>query len=200
MIEAAPEILDLKRELYSQLGRLAPPETIFATNSSTLLPSDIAESTGRPDRFLALHFANQIWLRNTAEIMGHASTDPAVYELVVDFARQIGMEPIELKKEQPGYVLNSLLVPLLGAAQGLLVDGVAEPATIDKTWRIATGAPNGPFEILDVIGLTTAYNVAAASDEERSQLVARYLKQHYIDQGKLGRISGEGFYTYDDAG
>jgi 3-hydroxyacyl-CoA dehydrogenase len=196
VIEAVPEQLELKRELYRRLSEVAPPSTILATNSSTLLPSDIAESTGRPERFLALHFANQIWVRNTAEIMGHPGTDPAVFAQVVAFARDIGMEPIELHKEQPGYVLNSLLVPLLNAALGLLVGGVADPETVDRTWTIGTGSPNGPFAILDAIGLRTAYNISAASPDKKSQAVARYLKEHYLDAGKLGRESGEGFYTY----
>jgi 3-hydroxyacyl-CoA dehydrogenase len=196
VIEAAPELPQVKRELFTKLGLLAPKKTIFATNSSTLLPSALADATGRPERFLALHFANEIWSHNIAEIMGHRGTDPAVYDMVVDFARRIGMEPIQIHKEQPGYIVNSLLVPFLQAAQSLVVKGVADPETIDKTWRIATGAPTGPLQLLDIIGLTTAYHITASGDDE-SQTNARYLKQHYIDQGKLGRASGEGFYKYD---
>lgn len=198
VIESAPERLDVKRQLYTKLGPLAPERTIFATNSSTLLPSDLADATGRPDRFLALHFANTIWIHNIAEIMGHPGTDPAVYDAVVEFAERIGMKPIKIRKEQPGYVVNSLLVPFLTAAQSLVANGVADPETIDQTWRIATGAPTGPLQILDVVGLNTAYNIAAAGDEQ-AQANARYLKEHYIDQGKLGQASGEGFYKYDTA-
>ena len=157
-----------------------------------------ADATGRPDRFLALHFANEIWIHNIAEIMGHAGTDAAVYDAVVEFAQRIGMEPIKLQKEQPGYVVNSLLVPFLTAAQTLIAKGVADPETIDKTWRIATGAPSGPLRMLDIIGLNTAYDIAAAGDEQ-ARANARYLKEHYIDQGKLGQASGEGFYKYDTA-
>jgi len=196
VIESAPERLDIKRDLYTQLAPLAPKNAIFVTNSSTLLPSALADATGRPERFLALHFANLIWIHNTAEIMGHADTDPDVYDSVVDFARRIGMVPIELRKEQPGYVVNSLQVPFLQAAQTLVVNGVADPETVDTAWRTATGSPHGPFQALDVIGLTTAYNIDAVGDEE-SRANARYLKTHYIDQGKLGRSTGEGFYKYD---
>ena len=198
VIESAPERLDVKRDLYMKLAPLAPARTIFATNSSTLLPSALADATGRPDRFLALHFANEIWIHNIAEIMGHAGTDPAVYDAVAEFAQRIGMEPIKIHKEQSGYVVNSLLVPFLTAAQSLIANGVADPETIDKTWRIATGAPKGPLQMLDIIGLNTAYNIAAAGDEQ-ARFNARYLKEHYIDQGKLGRDSGEGFYKYDTA-
>ena len=196
VIEAVPELLELKRDVYRKLAELAPAKTIFATNSSTLLPSDLKDFTGRPDRFLALHYANNIWAQNIAEVMGTAETDPAVYAAVVDFSRNSGLEPIEIRKEKAGYVLNSLLVPLLNAAAGLLLQGVADPHTIDKTWRIATGAPSGPFQIYDVVGLTTAYNIASASPDAGSQAFAEHLKEHYIDQGKLGVASGEGFYKY----
>lgn len=196
VIEAVPELIDLKRDVYRKLAELAPAKTIFATNSSTLLPSDLKGSTGRPDRFLAIHYANHIWAQNIAEVMGTADTDPAVFQAVVEFARNSGLEPIEIKKEKAGYVLNSLLVPLLNAAAGLLLQGIADPETIDKTWRIATGAPSGPFQIYDVVGLTTAYNIAAASPDAGSQAFAKYLKDNYIDKGKLGVSTGEGFYTY----
>ena len=200
VIESIPEKLDLKRDVYARLGRLAPEKTIFASNTSMLLPSELAASTGRPERFVAMHFANEIWKRNTAEVMGHAGTDPAVFQAVVDLARQIGMEPIELRQEQRGYILNSMLTPWLDATEYLLLDGVAEPETIDKTWRIGTGMQLGPCEVMDIIGLTTIYEVNAASDNEKTRAAGAYLKEHYIDKGKLGRASGEGFYKYAAGG
>ena len=196
VIEAVPEILEVKRDTYTKLSELAPAKTIFATNSSTLLPSDMKDFTGRPDKFLALHYANQVWHYNTAEIMGTSDTDPAVFAAVVEFAIGSGLIPIELKKEKAGYVLNSLLVPLLTAAAGLLQGGYADVDTIDKTWRIATGTLSGPFQIYDLIGLNTAYNVALASKDPRMQSWAVFLKENYIDQGKLGVATGEGFYKY----
>ncbi|MBF6171835.1 3-hydroxyacyl-CoA dehydrogenase [Nocardia blacklockiae] len=195
VIEAVPEVLSIKRETYRKLGELAPERTIFATNSSTLLPSDMKEFTGRPDRFLALHFANQVWKFNTAEVMGTTDTDPAVYRAVVDFAAAIGMVPIELHREKAGYVLNSLLVPFLNSGIALAAGGYAEPEAVDKTWRIATGAPMGPFQILDVVGLTTPYNILVNGDEN-AQRLAQWLKTNYIDAGKLGIATGEGFYKY----
>ena len=196
VIEAVPERLELKQDVYRRIADSAPARTVFATNSSTLLPSAIADSTGRPDRFLALHFANHVWVQNTAEIMGTERTSPEVFDRVVAFAEEIGMVPIPLKKEQPGYVLNSLLVPLLEAAAALVLKGVADPATVDTTWRIATGAPLGPFQIYDVVGLRTAYAISAASDDPGAQAWAAHLKSEYLDQGKLGVESGEGFYAY----
>ena len=195
VIEAIPENLEIKRATYEQLATLAPERTIFATNSSTLLPSDLAPFTGRADRFLALHFANRVWVHNTAEVMGTEATSPEVFQAVARFAAEIGMVPIEIKKEKAGYLLNSLLVPFLQAAGELLVDGIAEPDAIDKTWRIGTGAPMGPFQIYDIVGLTTAYNISMMGGAKQ-QAFAALIKERYLDQGKLGVATGEGFYSY----
>ncbi|MFD6394419.1 3-hydroxyacyl-CoA dehydrogenase [Nocardia sp. NPDC055029] len=195
IIEAVPEVLEIKRDLYGKLGALAPERTVFATNSSTLLPSDIVDYTGRADRFLALHFANHVWKFNTAEVMGTEQTDPAVFRAVAEFAKAIGMVPIELHKEKAGYVLNSLLVPFLNSGIELAAGGYAEPAAVDETWRIATGAPMGPFQILDIIGLTTPYNILINGRDSDKKLAA-WLKENYIDKGKLGAATGEGFYRY----
>lgn len=200
VIEAVPENPKIKIGFYHQLAEVAPKHTIFVTNSSTMLPSQFAEVTQRPKQFLALHFANEIWMHNTAEIMGHAATDPAIFQEVVAFAQAIGMIALPLHKEQPGYILNSLLVPLLDAATNLLVNEVADAQTIDKTWMAATGAPTGPFGILDIVGITTAYNInKMAADATHDPLKIKtvdYLKKEFIDQNKLGVSTGEGFYTY----
>lgn len=198
VIEAVPETVDIKKSTYENLAKVAPEKTIFVTNSSTMLPSTFMEFTGRPEKFLALHFANNIWRLNTAEVMGTSKTSPEIFDTIVEFAEEIKMVPIKVLKEQPGYVLNSLLVPFLNAGAGLLVKGVADPETIDKTWRIATGAPLGPFQIYDVVGLNTAYNISAANPSPESQAFAKMLKEQYIDQGKFGRATGAGFYNYND--
>ncbi len=195
VIEAVPEVLEIKQETYEKLGKVAPEKTIFASNSSTLPLSALKDFTGRPERFIGLHFANQVWKFNTGEVMGTTDTDPAVFDTLVEFAGDIGMVPIPIHKEKPGWLLNSLLVPFLSAAQDLAFGGYAEPEDIDKVWRIATGAPKGPFQILDIIGLTTPYNISVHGDEHAQQ-VAAWLKENYIDKGKLGLASGEGFYKY----
>lgn len=195
VIEAVPEVLELKRRVYAELGQVAPAHVIFASNSSTLLPSAMADATGRPGKFLALHFANMIWKNNLAEVMGHPGTDPDAFAQVVAFAQAIGMVPVEIHKEQPGYLLNSLLVPLLSAAGQLLVNGIASPQDVDKAWRIGTGAPFGPFQIFDAVGLNTAYNISVAGGA-RQQAFAKYLQENYIAHGKLGYATGEGFYSY----
>ena len=201
VIEAIAEEPKQKIELYTEMQKHLPERTIVCTNSSTMLPSQFAEYTGRPAKYLALHFANEIWKNNTAEVMGHPGTDPAAYEQVAEFAGKIGMIPLRLKKEQPGYILNSMLVPFRTAAESLLANGVADPETIDKTWMLATGAPVGPFRILDIVGLVTAYNIVVmnpqASDPETTPgKIAATLKK-YIDEGKTGVNAGEGFYKYE---
>ncbi|TCC53486.1 3-hydroxyacyl-CoA dehydrogenase [Kribbella capetownensis] len=196
VIESVPELLDLKRDVYTKLAKVAPDSTIFASNTSTLLPSDLADATGRPDRFLSLHFANEIWVHNTAEIMGHPGTDPAVYQTIVTFARRIGMVPIELKKEQSGYVINTLSIPWFTAALKLYVDGVADPQMIDNVWRIDKSATEGPFQNLDRVGLKTVYDIYARSGNEQMQAIAKVVKEEYLDKGRLGEASGEGFYKY----
>ncbi|WP_346208009.1 3-hydroxyacyl-CoA dehydrogenase [Caldifermentibacillus hisashii] len=200
VIEAVPERVEIKVDFYKKLAAVAPDKTVFVTNSSTLLPSQFAEATGRPEKFLALHFANEIWKNNTAEVMKHPSTDMQYFDQIIEFAKAIGMVALPLYKEQPGYILNSLLVPFLEAAQMLLVKEVSDPETIDKTWMIATGAPLGPFAILDVVGIRTAYNItlakAEATGNEEFMKLAELLKREYIDKGKLGRETGEGFYKY----
>ncbi|MCW8383902.1 3-hydroxyacyl-CoA dehydrogenase [Streptomyces justiciae] len=195
VIEAAPELVSVKRRLFSVVGEAAPAHTVFATNTSAIPPSALMDSTGRPDRFLALHFSNLVWRHNIAEVMGTPRTDPDVYASVVRFAASIGMVPIEMKKEKPGYVLNSLLVPLLKAAGELLADDIADPAAVDDVWRIGTGAAYGPFEMLDIIGLMTAHHIASHGDAKQREF-ARLIKERYLDKGQTGVESGQGFYTY----
>lgn len=201
VIEALAEVPQQKIDFYQMLAPLLPEKTIVVTNSSTLLPSKLAEYTGRPAKFLALHFANNIWKQNTAEIMGHPGTDPEAYETVAKFAEDIAMVPLRLKKEKDGYILNSMLVPFLMSAQGLWAEDIADFETIDKTWVLATGAPLGPFRILDIVGINTAYNIltnipAAADPTTTYGKMAKRLKEEYIDTGRLGINSGEGFYKY----
>ncbi|GGW41068.1 3-hydroxyacyl-CoA dehydrogenase [Arenibacter certesii] len=200
LIEAVPENPNIKIDFYQKLAKVAVEKTVFATNSSTLLPSQFAEVTGRPSKFLALHFANDIWRNNTAEIMGHPGTDPNVFKDVIAFAKAIGMLALPLQKEQPGYILNSLLVPFLSAATSIMANEVADPKVIDKTWMKATGAPLGPFGIIDVVGINTVYNInKMASEESKDPLklkATKYLKENFIDTNKLGVSTGEGFYKY----
>ena len=200
IIEAIAENPEQKIAFYTELAKYMDEKTILVTNSSTLLPSMFAEYTGRPEKYLALHFANTIWQNNTAEVMGHPGTEQKYYDEVVQFAEDINMIPLKLNKEQPGYILNSLLVPFLNAAQSLLANDVSDHETIDKTWILATGAPAGPFHILDIVGLTTAYNIISMNPEAQNPettpgKIAKMLKEK-IDAGETGINAGKGFYEY----
>ena len=203
VIESMAEDFEAKKDLYLKMVPLLPEKTIVVTNSSTMLPSKLAKYTGRPDKFLALHFANSIWKNNTAEVMMHPKTEEKYFNEVMEFAKSIRMIALPLKKEKSGYLLNSMLIPLLFSGMDLYVNGVSDFESIDKAWLLGTGAPKGPFQILDTVGLETAYNIVEMYLKVPSFLapynfkgMAKVLKE-YIDAGKLGKASGEGFYKYD---
>ena len=159
VIESMAEDSEQKIQFYKKLAPLMTEKTILVTNSSTLLPSKFAKYTGRPEKYLSLHFANFIWKNNTAEIMAQPKTDGKYFDIIMQFAKDIRMVALPVKKEKSGYLLNSMLVPLLCSGMDLFVNGISDPESIDKAWKLGTGAPKGPFEILDIVGLTTAYNI-----------------------------------------
>jgi len=198
--ESVPENLKIKKDFYRELAKYAPEKTIFTTNSSTMLPSMYAEETGRPEKFLALHFANPVWSANVGEVMKHSGTDPKYFDIILKFAKNIGMIPIPIHKEQSGYVLNSLLIPLLTAGQNLLFKGVSDFESIDKTWMVSTGAKVGPFGIIDMVGMQTVYNITLMNAQKTNNKTmierAKIIKEEWIDKGKMGISTGEGFYKY----
>jgi 3-hydroxyacyl-CoA dehydrogenase len=201
VIEVVPEIVQLKIDFYQELARHLPQHTLIATNSSTLLPSQFAEHTGRPEKYCALHFANLIWAMNVGEVMAHAGTAQQTLEDVTRFAIEIGMVPIPVAKEQNGYVLNSLLVPVVNAALTLLTNGVSTPEYIDRTYMIMNrGCAMGPCGTMDVVGMNTVYNITqhwgSESGDQQMLSNSAYIKEHFLDKGKLGLQSGEGFYQY----
>lgn len=200
VIEAIAEVVDQKKDFYEKIALFLKDEAILVTNSSTLLPSMFREYTGREERFLSLHFANNIHRQNLAEVMKHDRTDEAVFEEVIEFARSIGMYPAAIKKEQPGYILNSILVPVINAGLTLYGNDVADPVDIDMDWKIGTGSPKGPFEIIDIVGVTTVVNILsrnpAANDPETPIGKAMIKLKEMLDKGHIGIESGQGFYKY----
>ena len=200
IIESIAEDPKQKTELYQELSKYMEEKTILVTNSSTLLPSLFADSTGRPEKYLAFHFSINIWKNNIAEIMVHARTDKKYFEEMIKFAEEINMIPLKVNKEQKGYILNSMIVPFLFSALTLWANEVSDIETIDKTWSLGTGAPKGPFQIMDSIGLSTIYNIflinpGYSDPNSIIRKIADKLKL-MIDAGKLGINSGEGFYKY----
>lgn len=200
IIESMAENPEAKIAFYKSLDPHLEEKTIVATNSSSMVPSQFRDCLSRPQKYLAIHFANNIWISNTAEIMGHSTTSKDAYEAVADFASEIKMIPLRLNKEQPGYILNSMLIPFLNAGQMLLANEVADPATIDLTWRLGTGSPYGPFQILDIVGLNTAFNIVSnnplSKDPTTVQGKIKAILEKYIAEGKTGVNAGEGFYKY----
>ncbi len=159
VIESMAEDVQAKLDFYAKLAPVLPASCTLASNSSTLLPSQFAKATGAPERYAALHFANSIWKNNTAEVMGHDGTDQAVFDQMIEFANQIRMIALPVRKEKNGYLLNSMLVPFLLSGLDLWASGVSDPKSIDIAWEHGTGAPKGPFRIIDTVGLATAYNI-----------------------------------------
>ena len=164
------------------------------------MPSMLKDFTGNKEKFLHLHFANNIHRQNLAEVMGHDTTSKEVIYTVAQFARDIGMYPAIIKKENPGYILNSILVPLLDAALALYGDDIAEPKDIDMDWKIGSGSPKGPFEMIDIIGITTVINVTSTREDAKdpSSPMGKALKKlkEREAKGLKGIETGEGFYKY----
>ena len=199
--EAVPEDPDLKGRVLAEFNAACPPRTIFMTNTSTLLPSQFAEASGRGDRLLALHFHVPVWINNLVDVMPHPGTAPEVTQLVVGFARRVGQVPIELRREHNGYVFNSLYGALNSAAITLARQGVASIEDIDRSWMHITKASVGPLGGLDAVGLDTVWTItdhwARQLGDAQLRANAAFLKD-YIDRGDLGVKTGRGFYTYPD--
>lgn len=167
LIECVPEVLEAKQEFFKKAAPYMTESMLAATNTSSLLPSQIAEYVPYSQNFLAMHFANMIWQENLCEIMPDAKTFQASVDKAVQYAREMGMVPAVMKKEHAGYLLNSLLIPFLNAAQALLAQGIADLKEIDLAWKKGTGAPYGPFEMLNIIGLPTALHIVQEDPQSK---------------------------------
>ena len=192
--ESVTEELPLKRQVWAQFSALAPDKTIFTTNTSYLLPSMLVDSVDRPALFCAFHF-HDVFYSKVVDIMPHPGTSEEVVSLLEDFGRALKQVPVIVRKENPGYVFNYMLMAVIGAAGKLRTKEVASIEDIDKSWMVNFHMPMGPFGILDSIGLDTAWHVTHNLEDAGSQAFAALLKT-YIDAGKLGEKTGEGFYTY----
>ena len=203
VIESMSEEFEAKKDMFIKLSKVLPSKTIVVTNSSTMLPSRLAKYTNRPDKFLALHFANSIWKNNIAEVMKQKDTKEEYFNIVLNFAKEINMIPLPVRKEKSGYLLNSMLIPFLFSALDLVVNEISDPESIDKAWTFGTGSPEGPFQILDTVGLKTAYDIVEMYVKIPSFLAPYNFKgmhkllKKYLDEGKLGKARGEGFYKYE---
>lgn len=192
--ESVTEDIEIKRKVWTRMGEIAPEKTIFTTNTSYLLPSSLASFTGRPEKFCAFHF-HDVFYSRVVDIMPHPGTNMELIPILQDFGRRLNQVPVYVRKENHGYIFNAMLLSFLGAAGKLFVNQVATIEDIDLSWKVNFHVPMGPFAILDQIGLDTAWHVTHQLPDANSQAFAALLKT-YIDTGKLGEKTGEGFYKY----
>lgn len=196
--ESVPEDPELKGKVFAQFNELCPPRTVFTTNTSLLMPSRFAEATGRPEKFAALHF-HDVRTTNVVDVMPHPGTDPAVTQLIHDFAVSIGQIAIMLHRENNGYVFNAMLSNLFMTALTLVTRDVASVEDVDRSWMGITMMPLGPFGIMDQVGLKTVWTItdywADKMKDPQSKANANFLKP-YVERGELGAKTKKGFYSY----
>ncbi|CAA9328417.1 MAG: 3-hydroxybutyryl-CoA dehydrogenase; 3-hydroxyacyl-CoA dehydrogenase [uncultured Gemmatimonadetes bacterium] len=197
IIEAVVEDLALKNEMWKTLDEVCGPETIFASNTSSLTIADMAAATRRPERMVGLHFFNPVPVMKLVEVVKTIATDPQVFQTAFDFAASLGKEPI-VCKDNSGFVVNLLLVPYMMDAIRALEQGVASIEDIDKGMKLGTGYPMGPFVLSDFVGLDTLDKIGGIMFEEYKE--KRYasppLLKRMVSLGYFGRKSGKGFYDY----
>jgi 3-hydroxybutyryl-CoA dehydrogenase len=202
VIEAAVEDLTLKREIFTRLGAVAPAHAILATNSSSFVPSKLADATTRPDRFCNIHFFNPALVMKCVEIVAGPETSAGTIEAARGFVLRLGKTPVVLEKEIPGFIANRILNAVRDEAISLYENGIASVEAIDTACRTALGYPMGPFELMDLTGIDIGYLTKSArfrethdpKDAPSKSVVA------LVEQGHLGRKTGRGWYEYDADG
>lgn len=202
VIEAAVEKLDVKRELFARLDRLCPDHAVLATNSSSFVPSKVADATNRPDRVCNMHFFNPALVMTCVEVVRGPQTSDESVDTTVELARRLGKSPVVLDKEIPGFVANRILNAVRDEAIYLLEEGVASVDAIDTVCRTALGYPMGPFELMDLTGIDIGYLTKTARFEETGDPAdaPSATVTALVERGDLGRKTGRGFYVYDDDG
>ena len=200
LIECVPEDIILKRRVLFQFSKLCPEKTLFTTNTSAYLPSQLLRVVPQPELFAAMHFFPGCTL---GELMGHDGTDPSTMHRLQQFLVEIGHEVVVCHRESQGAIVNAMLMPYMGAALSVAAKGLALPKEVDRVWKTVTGSNEGPFQMMDIIGLEIALNISrhvqASMGMESPELTRRTeFLQRYVDQGLLGVKSGRGFYVYDD--
>jgi len=198
VIEAAPEQLDLKREIFKKLDAICAPETLLATNTSSFSVTAIAGATRLPERVLGMHFFNPPPLMALVEVIRAERTSPALVERGLALARQLGKTPVTAK-DTPGFIVNRIARSFYNEALRILSDNQAEVLTVDRVMKEAGGFPMGPFELMDLIGIDINF-AATQSLYEASFHDPRFrpnpIQQRMLLAGNLGRKTGRGFYNY----
>ncbi len=199
VVEAVPEIAELKYEIFQQLDRLAPRGAILASNTSSISITAIAARTTRPGRVIGMHFMNPVPVMKLVEVIRGLRTDDATTEAVMSLSRSLGKVPVEVR-DFPGFVSNRILAPMINEAVFALMEGVAEAEAIDTVMKLGMNHPMGPLALADLIGLDTCLNILEVLHRELGD--DRYrpcpLLRQYVAAGWLGRKTGRGFYPYHD--
>ena len=197
VVEAAIEVLDIKKGIFKELDEICKPETILASNTSSISITAIAAATKRPEKVLGMHFFNPAPAMKLVEVIRGLSTSEKTTETIMELAGSLGKSPVKVE-EAPGFVVNRILIPMINEAVGILADGVAEAEDIDKAMKLGANFPMGPLALGDLIGLDVCLAIMETLHREYGEDKYRphvYLRKMVRD-GKLGRKTGEGFFEY----
>ncbi len=197
IIEAIPEIPDLKFKTFSELDEICKDETILATNTSSISINEIAKSTNRPDRVIGMHFMNPVPIMKLVEIINGKSTSSEVSKQIISLSEKLGKIPLSCN-DSPGFVSNRILCPMINEAILTLQEGVAEPEAIDGIMKLGMNHPIGPLALADLIGLDTILNIMRVLHEglKDDKYQPANLLLEMVNENKLRRKTGIGFYNY----
>lgn len=197
VIEAVFEKMEVKREVYAEMDRAAATDVVFASNTSSLSITEMANATERPDRVVGMHFFNPAPVMKLVEVIRGSETSDATVFLAKELCMRLGKDPVEVQ-ESPGFVVNRLLVPMMNEAFNLLQEGVASAEDIDKAMKLGANHPMGPFELADYTGIDIGLDVMEVLYRETGDPKFRPspLLRKYVRAGRLGRKTGRGVYDY----
>jgi len=200
VIEAAPENLNLKRQIFGEMDKLAPSHTILASNTSALLITEIAEATRRPDKVVGVHFFNPAQLMRLVEVVMGEKTSEETCNVSVELAKKFGKEPVVCRKDVPGFIANRITIPATNLIAWMVYKGEYTVEEVDAAAIQKAGMPMGVFALLDYTGIDIAYNVIKFMEEREPLFKACPLIEEKIKKGELGIKTGKGFYEYPEKG
>ena len=197
VIEAAVENLEIKKSIFAELDKICKPETILASNTSSISITAIAAATKRADRFIGMHFFNPATVMKLVEVIRGANTSEETFKTIYDLSAEIGKDPVEVA-EAPGFVVNKILIPMINEAADLVYTGVATAEDVDKAMQLGANHPMGPLHLGDLVGLDVCLAIMDTlyNETHDSKYRASLLLRKLVRAGKLGRKTGEGFFRY----